>query len=367
MKILYLINSLRIGGAESVLRNLILELRRSYDDVEIEVIVLYEIGEFGLELMSHGISVTCLNTPRIPTPRKIYHLARLINNGNYDVIHTHLFPANYVISLLSRWVPVPPLIYTEHSVTNRRRHIGLGRVADRIMYQRFSCVIGVSSAVCESLARWLPGIESRVRLIPNGVKISEEIRLTRNNKKPQMLFVGSFRSKVKGLDILLNAITLRPEMDCILLIAGDGPLRSEMESMAHRLEIQDKVRFLGLRSDVNVLMQQADILVLPSRWEGLPMVVLESMAAACPVVASTVGGVPEIIEDGVTGWLVPPENPAALAEVLLSVLNNPHKRLEVAEAALRKVKEYYSIERMAHSVLSCYKDILRRQMTLIRS
>ncbi len=376
MKVLHLINSLELGGAESLLYNLISFFQKNTPHVHNDLCTLYQPGYFARSLKEAGVPVHCLK----PAPKSAYgltffdkyevvfagHLVALIKQQQYDVIHTHLFPASLAASLSSLAVRNTPWVFTEHSAWNRRRAVPLLRILDAFVYSRFQRVVAVSSQVANALTAWQPGIKHKLHVIPNGVPIpdiSENKAQIRDKlglplDASLILFVGRL-SHIKGVDILLRSLSRLNGREYRAMLAGTGGQGDELEQLAIQLGVRDKVDFLGLRDDVSRLMLAADCLVLPSRWEGLPMVVLEAMARAKPVIASAVGGIPEVIQDGITGWLVPPEDPLALAETIKMVLSSPEMACSVGCAARELITTEFSIDVTAHRTLELYEKLLK--------
>jgi glycosyltransferase involved in cell wall biosynthesis len=139
-------------------------------------------------------------------------------------------------------------------------------------------------------------------------------------------------------------------------LIGDGELRGELEQQCERLGIRDRVKFLGKRSDVLSLLRQLDLFVLPSLWEGLPTVIMESMSQGVPVLATDIPGTREMIEDGKTGWLVQPQDPSALAKATIRILRDPMGRLRASQEALKMI-DRFSIESVASQYLNLYHSI----------
>lgn len=183
-----------------------------------------------------------------------------------------------------------------------------------------------------------------VEVLPNvtgGRAVEDEERGTATEEKDYLLFVGRLRIR-KGVEVLLEALRwLGGELPGLrLLIAGDGEHRRALEATSRRLELQEKVRFLGRcgAAQVHRLLRDARALVVPSIYEGMPLVVLEAMESGVAVVASAVSGLPEVVEDGRTGWLVPPEDPAALAEALREVWRGPEEARRRGREGRRKLE-----------------------------
>jgi len=354
MRVLYLIDSLGGGGAESLVTNLINYLIQNEPQIECDVVTLYPEKY----LSEKKFPIHCLALDSKYSLKGI-GLVRHMLARSYDVVHVHLFPANYYAALASPGLSNLAWVYTEHSIWNRRRRFPPLRFVETAIYSRFDRIIAVSSLVATSLIRWLPSIRSRVCVIPNGVpvpKLDNDHRYMTLSGYYTILFVGRLEY-VKGVDVLLEAFACLPD-NCKLLIAGDGSQRKALETLAGRLQVHDRVEFLGFRTDVQRLMTSVDCVVLPSRWEGLPMVLLEAMAVGAPVVASAVGGIPEIVEHEVTGWLVPPEDPMRLAYALKGVLKDRAKSHYVGEKARKRIIESYSVETVAKRTISLYWEVL---------
>jgi glycosyltransferase involved in cell wall biosynthesis len=218
-------------------------------------------------------------------------------------------------------------------------------------------VLAPSAATAAELARDYRA--SRVEVVPNvtgGVPIAAEAG-DAEGKAGALLFVGRLRIR-KGVEVLLEALArLRELLPSVrLVVAGDGEHRSAVEARVRTLGLADVVTLLG-RCDagrVRGLLKSAAALVVPSTYEGMPLVILEAMEAGVPVVASRVSGIPEVVVDGVTGWLVPPEDPAALATALAAVLAQPGEARRRGEAGRRRVEEHY---RPAHAAAAWHRAV----------
>jgi glycosyltransferase involved in cell wall biosynthesis len=161
---------------------------------------------------------------------------------------------------------------------------------------------------------------------------------------------------------LIDAVPkLRSEFPNIrVIIVGDGELRPELEAQAERLGIQDVVVFTGFRNDVAELLELFDVFVMPSTMEGLGTSILDALAARKPVVATRTGGIPEIIEDGRTGYLVQPKDAAALADAIARLIHEPAKAARFAEAGRRIIEERFSVSRMVEATENAYYNLLSR-------
>jgi len=360
IKVLNLINSLETGGAESLLVNFALESKKN-EDIDLEICILYPSTFFKKEIQRADIPFWEFNLKFKYDLIGVLRLINLIKKRKYDIIHVHLFPSAMFLAIASFFVQKDiKFIFTEHSVYNQRRSFRIFKLLDIFIYSRYSKIICVNNQVRLSLIKWLPRIRKKTNVIFNGIPIAK-LKEGQLFKRYDILFVGRLE-KVKGLDILLRAISiLNTQYNKVirLAIVGIGPLKKGLEKMARELQIDDEIEFLGTRKDINRLMKSSKVLVLPSRWEGLPMVILEAMSVGLPIVATRVGGIPETIEDAKDGLLIPPENPEILAKTITHLLKNKNLQIKLAQNAYEKVKEKYSVQNYTKNILSLYEDLVK--------
>jgi glycosyltransferase involved in cell wall biosynthesis len=171
----------------------------------------------------------------------------------------------------------------------------------------------------------------------------------------KIVFTAARLHAQKGHRFLLQAATLVP--DAMFVLAGDGPDRDELEMQAQRLGLGDRVLFLGYRQDIADLLATCDVFVLPSLYEGLPLSILEAMAAGRPVICSAIGGSNEAVSNGDTGLLVQPGNPTELARAINMMLSNPDLGQRFAAAAKARVMKDFSATRMAESNMHIYEEL----------
>jgi glycosyltransferase involved in cell wall biosynthesis len=282
-----------------------------------------------------------------------------------DLVHIHhVWPAaDRYLSMIARTAGVSNLVVTEHIMGES--HSRGQQALKRDELKNADAVTAVTGAIVDTLVRDY-GIErSLVRVIPNGADLPDEEReaeLARrwrerflaNPLKPLWVVAGRLEEQ-KGHDLLLEALVplLRIGLDFSLVIAGDGSRRSWLEQRALSLGLSPRVQFVGQLDDVGPLLAAADGVVLPSRWEGLPLVLLEAMARGRPIVATAVGGVADAIEDGVTGTLVPPNDVGALAAALEHLHRRADRAWRLGQAAAEVAHDRYSW----HAVVDAYESI----------
>ena len=287
-----------------------------------------------------------------------------------DLVHIHhVWPAaDRYLSMVARAAGVSPVVVTEHIMgeSHSRGQSALKR--DEL--KNADAVTAVTGAIVDTLVRDY-GIErSLVRVIPNGADVPDEEReapLARRWRerflatplKPLWVVAGRLEEQ-KGHDLLFDALLplLRQGLDFTLAVAGDGSRRGWLEQRALSLGLSPRVQFVGQLDDVGPLLAAADGVILPSRWEGLPLVLLEAMARGRPIVATAVGGVPDVIQDGVNGTLVPPGDAAALAGALEQLHRKADRAVRMGLAAAETVREHYTWHAVVDGFESVYDEAL---------
>jgi glycosyltransferase involved in cell wall biosynthesis len=243
-------------------------------------------------------------------------------------------------------------------------------LAQRVVKKCPHRYIAVSHAVARQLAQTFKVPDYKIKVIHNSIPVAGfdrppnmklKTELYQGRERPLVLTVARLDSQ-KGHRYLLEAICYVPHANFIL--AGEGLERAGLEALANRLGIADRVIFLGHRNDIADLLASCDLFVLPSIYEGLPLSALEAMAAAKPVVATSVGGTPEAVLDGRTGLVVPPRNPAALAGAIQRLLADAPLRQRMGALGKLRVQHDFSAAQMVDRVTQTYEQLLNRQEKL---
>ncbi len=364
-KILYVIAQLTLGGTERQLLQLIERLDRTRFSPEV---VAFNPG--GPLEGSFASTATLHMLPKRPlTEAKVLlSLASLMRRIRPAIVHTSLFPANWRGALAGTLAGAPHLVA---SVRNMGDWMGPARRAmERLAARRADAVVVNSAAVGRFLTEAVGVPPRKLRLVPNGVDL--DAFRPRRDTDPDL------RSELWGgepVEVVGAVMSLTPKKNPALLleaaarvtarrpstrfvIAGDGALRSDLESKIVALRLQGKVRLLGLRRDVPDVLRALDLLALTSEREGCPNAVLEAMATGVPAVATDVGGTADLILDGVTGRLVPPADPDALARALLEILSTPDLARRMGRSALDRARTEYGIHRMVERTERIYEDLL---------
>jgi glycosyltransferase involved in cell wall biosynthesis len=376
VRILHVVATLSRGGIATSLQQVLPPLRQRHQ-VEVEVACLFDREPPAWEWAAAGIPVHLLNLGSKYDWHFWPRLTRLLREGDFEIVQAHGWPAILFVALASVTQRRAHYLLSEHNVQNRRRRWYL-KPLDRFIHRRYERVIAVSGAVADSLCAWLPEFAGRLTVVHNGVapgslqprRTRDEVRAEfgLQNGEPIILVAASLEHR-KGIDVLLQALTQidgrRVQNDgggragaCrspLTIVTGEGTGRESLERLQASLGLGETVRFSGYRLDLPDLMAAADMLVVPSRWEGCPMVVLEAMALGLPVVATTVGGIPELIEDGKSGLLAPPENPAALGLAIGRLLAEPGLGQRLGRAGRDRLLACFTAAQAATRLAAAYR------------
>ena len=359
-------HDLAIGGLQQVVVNICRSIDR--ENFKVSVLCLRALGEFVPDVQSLGIKVFSLpQKKRGVDYLSFLKVARILRQEKIDVIHTHNtqpFVDGTLGALLSG---VKTIVHTDHArdFPDKRRYMFAEWLMSHFAYR----VVGVSEHTSANLIKYEKISPTKVITIPNGIDGSRFlIEIDRNKKRQELgiknkgpiIGLGVRLTEQKGITYLLQAMpqVIKSFPDIILVIAGDGELKSSLQNEAKELGVTDNVLLLGARLDIPELLKLFDIYVLPSLWEGMPMVLLEAMAAGCPVVATDVGGVSKVITDGENGLLAAPEDPQQLVDGVIKLLSNSDLRQLFIENGLRKFKKKFSSDKMTQQYERLYhKDV----------
>ncbi|MBI3088223.1 MAG: glycosyltransferase [Candidatus Omnitrophica bacterium] len=373
VRIVHLIESLGVGGAE---RRLVSDLRwldrRRYEH---RVVYLTPADALRAEIEALGVPTYGLGMRGLRDWRSgLVRLTARLRAWRPHVVHTQVFGADVYGRLAARLAGVPAVVSTVQTMPYdptlsrfySRKRMAADRWTARWCARR---LIAVSEPVRDALVERFGLPASRICVIPNGVDLVRCSPATESERAQARLALGLPQETLAILTVgrlipeknhaaLIAACGLMRERHPVrLLIAGDGPLRAELESLVARLELTDYVSLLGTRSDVPRLLQAADLFVLPSIREGLPVALLEAMASAVPVVASDIPQHRTIVQAGSTGWLVPPQDEGGLAEAALSVARDPIAARAVGQRGRSYVVEHFSSETLARRLQALYDEL----------
>jgi glycosyltransferase involved in cell wall biosynthesis len=359
----YFAESSAFGGAEQALLTLMAGLDRNRWRI-----VLFHHDEPSIETLLQGaqaLDVQLIEVPRLDRRQKLAasrRFLRALRRLRPDIFHAHLtWPLSCSEALvLAAVARVPARIATMHLFVELPRNTLLA-IKRRIVTSTVTRYIAVSRDTAQHIEQL--GVPShKIAVIHNSVPCLQPSRqgqsshvLFKNNGRPVVLTPARLTEQ-KGHQYLLQAALNVP--DALFVLAGDGPERCSLEKQAVSLGLSDRIVFLGHRKDVQELLAQCDLFVLPSLFEGLPLSVLEAMAAGKPVIASNIGGTNEAVVNGETGLLVPPGDPDALADAIRTLLSDPSLARRMAAAAKERVSSEFSVEQMVARTTAIYDALL---------
>ncbi len=372
MRILYVVTAAEFGGAPRQVLQLVKHLREQGHEVG-----LVAAPEARLVEGAEALGVKIFPNRHFVRPvrpckdfRALYAVFCAIRTFNPDLVHAHSTKAGYAARLACA-ILHKTVIFTAHGwAFTEGRNLWKRKPlawAERLAAKATAKVICVSAHDRELASRWKVakpeqlvvihnGIAPRPFLEADGTPLRREFGL---EFTPMLTFVGRLVPP-KDLLILRQAFEDLPEG--ILMVVGDGELRPRAERFVREHRLETRVRFIGQRSDVPQILAASDVFVLSSRWEGLPYTIIEAMMAGLPVVATNVGGVSELVKDGVTGFLVPRRDPKALAEALQRLIDDPELRKRMGEAGRQKALREFTLDRMLRETEQVYAEVLGREL-----
>ncbi|MBS3938240.1 MAG: glycosyltransferase [Peptococcaceae bacterium] len=362
MKVVHINGGGETGGGKSHLVTLLPELRRAGCDASL---IVFSEGLLAREARAAGIPTTCLGVSRMMSLRLFKALLRLLREQQPDIVHTHGGRANLYGRLAARLAGVRCVVTTVHSYSDldygKAWHNTWFSLVDRLTWSLTDRFIAVSRDLGHSLNK--RGVRSdRVAVVHNGITpwegsgiaLAKEFSLPAG---PIICAVGRFVA-VKRFDVLLQAMAIVQTAlpAATLLLVGEGPLLGSLEALAKHLKIEGRVIFTGYRRDARAILSSADVFVMSSDMEGLPIVLLEALSAGVPMVATAVGGIPEVVWSGETALLVPRGHPQALAEAISTCL----QEREAAKLRAARSKQWFlqhgTAQAMSDKTLALYKE-----------
>jgi len=361
LSVFHLVEDLKTGGAERVIADIVEGLDRKR--FEARVWCLARGGETADELLEKGVEVRILGIWSYHNPLNIIRLSRLLKKEKPDIVHTHGYFASVIGRLAAKKAGLPIIITHVHSTywEYKKRHLLIERYLSRCTHRIICC----SEAVKNFVTGHEKIKEDKTVVIYNGV--DEERFLPLQDPSPARARLGIDRESPvvgtvssltphKGQKYLIQAAAkIREKYPATrFLIVGDGPLRQSLEEQALGLSLQSSLIFTGARRDIPDLLSLMDIFVLPSSSrEGLGIAIIEGMAMEKPTVATDIGGIPEVVQDGETGLLVRPGDSAALAKAIIELIDNPDR----AKAMGKKGRNRFAQKFTRKTMLSKIEDL----------
>lgn len=353
-----------VGGAEEMVLNLVQHLPKRFEPF---VCCINQAGPIGEEIQKTGTPLAVLGlTPGLRRPWDVAGIRRYLRETEPTIVHTFLLTASLYGRLAAILERVPIVIGTEVNIYERKRahHI----LAERILMAKTDRVIVSANSVRDFYVDQIHADPGKIDVVYNAVdwkaitpsKSREAMRSSLGlHRDAQVAGVIARLTEQKGHRFLFQAMTTSALADMQLIVVGDGDLRDSLKAEAQDLGIASRVHFLGARRDLGDLLAAMDVFVMPSLWEGLPLSMILAMGAAVPVVATAVAGIPEVVADGKTGWLVPAGNSLALATALVEVFSDRSRTSKIAQAAREFVVPRFDVDGYVNSIVSLYDRLVQ--------
>lgn len=368
MKVLQLRSSMGFFGAEAMILELAKELSKTnYEPI---IGVINNTYNPHLEMIDvakkNAIKFKVFECCSQIDFRSIIKLRNYLIDERIAIIHSHGHKANIYALLASLFLNVKK-IASCHPWIESSKKMKVYSSLDKKLLRNFDWVVPISYEVQDEIYKYL-GDHKKISMINNGINVERFQKkydksniYSELNIKPGSIILGTIGrlAPEKGHNILLRAASavVKKFQNVKILIIGDGTLNEELEKLSTDLDFNDEIFFTGIRSDIPQLLNIIDIFILPSLSEGLPMALLEAMASKKPIIASRVGKIPEILEDGVSGILVEPGSISELVNAMKSLISNEKKRITLAEKAYRDVRQKFSSTKMASEYIQLYDRI----------
>jgi glycosyltransferase involved in cell wall biosynthesis len=371
MRVLWVIDSLGPGGAENLMVPLLTNLKNHVDNPRVCVLSIREGNPITEELKKIGIPVDLIPVRNLRSFTGIWRLFNYIRQYRPDIIHTQLEHSDILGTLSAKLLGIPS-ISTMHTLDLQSRKIKkylrnslrwgcLNYIASRIIF--------VSEFTRQHYIR-LGFRISKLVTIYNGIDTDNFVHQEKSDfhqgelfgipKDSVVITTVAVLRELKGIQYMLHAMVglLEKIPNLYYVIVGDGEHREFLENLSKSLDITDHVVFMGRRTDIPKILAASDLFVYPTLKDALPTALLEAMATGVPIVASEVDGVPEILENNVTGLLVPQANPTLLVEACLRLLWDHELASRLSAAAYQTIQERFDIRRQALCILSIYKKLV---------
>ncbi len=356
MKIHHIINSYdkKLGGAES----LVVLLKNH--------LILKKISTHIYGIMDCAEKIDNASNAGLKNP---YSFKAFLSIKNYiklnvkdnDIIHSHLFPSNFYCSIIKLLkITNATLITTEHSTSNRRRGNIFGKIIDRIIYHPCNYIICISEGVEKKLNDWIFKNSNKTKVIRNGCKLYKKLNYLKNskNKTVKIISIGSLKNS-KNYFTAIKAFNKIKKNNFLWEIAGDGVLYKELIDLVNKFELNDKISFLGHVNDVDKLLDNANIFLMPSKWEGFGLAAVEAMHSSLPIIASNVDGLKEVVSNERTcSLLINPDDVEDIAMKLEQLIKSKKLREELGRNAYHNSLNF-DIEKMLNKYFSFYRTLIK--------
>lgn len=378
IRVMHLINAYQHGGAEMVIRDLIANSNRQQFEYQVCSLMNHYPTRHWLEELD--VRLVSPDFTHLLSPQRVPQLLTLVRQFRPHVLHSHLPMSDLHAWSLRRLLGNPAMITTMHNMAEYyyETHRGLCRCCENWLHKTAmkrwpGTVVGIGAAIKNSFAPYLRNWE-QMPVVENGIdeaRLKAQSRRSRRQMRDELgidedaiVFLSAGRlTEQKRYDVLVQAVSLldEPNLQYVSLVAGTGPLEAHVRELVNKHGLDHRIQLLGVRDDVPDLMKAADCFLMTSEVEGLPMALLEAMMLGLPTVSTAVGAIPDVVEDGVTGRLMPSEDISAIAAALREVLLAPEQLRVWGEQAREQARSRYSASLMSQKYERLYESLLQQR------
>ena len=365
--IAFLVHTYGFGGLENMVTNLVNHI--DPNRFVSTIISFAPLQSLNNRVDLNRVQVLSLNKKGGNNPVLIYKTYLMLKKIGADIVQTHNWGTALEGILGAKLAGIPGIVHAERgTIEDKKRNI----VLQRFLWNFADQVLSVSEAHCQNVTNTIGFPHEQIKVIANGVDVTryfpnpakkEEVRKRLGLKKGSLYIgtVGSLRP-VKNQSLLIKACkTILPYFDHVeVLIVGEGPLESQLIQEANTLGLSGKIHFAGVQPNIPDVLNALDIFVLPSRSEGMPNAVLEAMACGIPTIATSVGGSPEIIEDGISGMLIASEDEGHLTRALTELIQDDEKRRMIGSEGRKRVLSHFNLKKMVLKYQELYEALLQK-------
>lgn len=362
LRVMHIVPCFGVGGAEQMAGHLMVGLSETHD---VTAVGLYPAKNTSIEHKLRRADIPIWHLGKRPgfDPRLYFALDRVLRQVQPQVVHTHLSVLRYALPALLRR-RIPAVVHTLHNLAEHETD-AFGRMVQAFAFRRAVLPVAISREVAASVERvygrecgaMIPNcipVENYRRNVADGIRWRERERFAQD----AILFtcVGRLEPQ-KNPRLLLDAFATIEDPRAHLVMLGEGSLRDELVEYIRRRRL-NRVHLLGKRSEVKECLAASDVFVLSSNWEGNPLAVMEAMSAGLPVIGTMAGGIPELVESGQQGFVVPLGDCVGFANAMQTLLNNPEMRAAMGNAACEHATSAFNVDRMAQGYASLYRKAL---------
>ena len=376
IKIVYIITSTSIGGAEKILYYTVAGL--DLTKYTVSVCSLKEKMEIAEKIEKSGVSVHCLGMNNeegvigwLSSVKTLFLLFFYLKKMRPTIVHSFLFRANILARIAGCLAGVPVIISSIRVMGGEKRYYHFLERVTSFMVDHY---VTVSESIKDYILHTTKKPAENVSVIYNGIDLNRDTNVQMHTikeyfdiKDKDRLLVTVGRLNIqKGHCYLFQAISkvLKKISNVKLLVVGEGEEEKKLKNLVESLDLTGAIIFAGLRDDIERILSISELFVFPSLWEGLPNALLEAMAAGKPVIATTVGGVPELVVHGKTGLLIPPNETDALAHAITELLHNRSRTRKMGKAARMRVEKHFTISRTVAKTENLYRELLEVKQLL---